>query len=353
MPKLRILFFGAGAIGTYIGASLAGRGQRVAFIEQPKVIDELRQRGLRLDRGKYGGEAVVIAPDQIDLYASLAEALQAGRYDAAVFALKSFDTETALEGIRPFTAQMPPILCLQNGVENEQKIAALLGADKVIYGSVTSSVGRRGTGDMLLEKQRGIGIGASSEPGLRALIDQLLIAMADARLNPQLVARPLDMKWSKMLGNQLTSATSAILDMTPDEVLSSNALFELEMEQLRETLAVMKAQGLRAVDLPGAPMATLALAPRLPRMLIQPVLRRLGGDSRGAKMPSFHIDLHSGREQSEIVFLHGAVVRIGEKIGVPTPVNKLLTDTLLSLVRREIPLETYARQPEKFVAMLK
>ena len=47
--KLKILVFGAGAIGTYIGGSLALAGQQVFFVEQPKVAEELRQRGLRLD----------------------------------------------------------------------------------------------------------------------------------------------------------------------------------------------------------------------------------------------------------------------------------------------------------------
>jgi 2-dehydropantoate 2-reductase len=69
-------------------------------------------------------------------------------------------------------------------------------------------------------------------------------------------------------------------------------------------------------------------------------------------MPSFHIDLHSGRGKSEVQYLHGAVVRAGEKTNVATPINKVLTDTLMSLTRKEIPLEEYAHQPEKLLAKL-
>ena len=47
--QLKILTFGAGAIGTYIGGSLALAGYNVIFVEQEKVADELRERGLRLD----------------------------------------------------------------------------------------------------------------------------------------------------------------------------------------------------------------------------------------------------------------------------------------------------------------
>ena len=69
-------------------------------------------------------------------------------------------------------------------------------------------------------------------------------------------------------------------------------------------------------------------------------------------MPSFHIDLHSGRGQSEVEYLHGAIVREGKKANLPTPVNQVLTDTLMSLTRKEVPLEEYARQPEKLLVKL-
>ena len=69
-------------------------------------------------------------------------------------------------------------------------------------------------------------------------------------------------------------------------------------------------------------------------------------------MPSFHIDLHSGRGKSEVEYLHGAVVRAGEKFNVPTPVNKVLTEILVALTNKEIPLEEFAHQPEKLLAKI-
>jgi 2-dehydropantoate 2-reductase len=81
------------------------------------------------------------------------------------------------------------------------------------------------------------------------------------------------------------------------------------------------------------------------------MLKAIGG-GRGSKMPSFHIDLYSGRGKSEVDWLNGAVVRYGEKVGVPTPVNKLLTETLLALTKGELPLDTYAHRPEKLLALI-
>ena len=67
-------------------------------------------------------------------------------------------------------------------------------------------------------------------------------------------------------------------------------------------------------------------------------------------MPSFHIDLHQGRGKSEVDYLNGAVVRFGQRFSVPTPVNRLLTETLLALTCGEIPIDTFAHRPAEFLA---
>jgi len=121
---------------------------------------------------------------------------------------------------------------------------------------------------------------------------------------------------------------------------------------LRECLAVMEAQKIEVVDLPGTPVRALAFATRLPLWLSKPLLGRAAGSGRGGKMPSFHIDLHSGRGKSEVDYLHGAVVRAGKRTNTPTPVNALLTKTLIALTNGEIPLEEYAHQPENLLAEL-
>jgi len=58
-------------------------------------------------------------------------------------------------------------------------------------------------------------------------------------------------------------------------------------------------------------------------------------------MPSFYIDLHAGRRTSEVEYLHGAVVRYGEKTGIPTPVSRLLMETLLAMVRAIYQLRSF------------
>ena len=350
--KLNVLVFGAGAIGTYFGGSLILAGHNIVFVEQPKMVTELRERGLRLDltvdERRNTKEVFVIESRSFVIEPSLEDALRFGPFDVALFALKSFDTTAALEGMKPFADKLPPMLCLSNGVENEQSIAQALGADKVIYGTVTTAIGRRGAGDIVLEKLRGVGVAAGNP-----LSEKLVSALDGAFLKSRLYPEPHGMKWSKMLTNLIANPSSAILNMTAAQVFSNKKLYKLEIEMLSECLAVMAAQKLQVTDLPGTPVKALALATKLPLWLSKPFLARAAGSGRGAKMPSFHIDLYSGRGQSEVEYLHGAVVRAGREFNISTPVNELLTGTLLALTNKEIPLEEYANQPEKLLSKVK
>jgi len=180
----------------------------------------------------------------------------------------------------------------------------------------------------------------------------LVSAMEDAYLNCRLFPDGPNMKWSKLLTNLLANATSAILDMTPAEIIAHRVVYKVEIAMLRECLAVMRGHAHSVVDLPGVRVRALAAATRWPLWISRPLLAGAVGRGRGGKMPSLHIDLHSGRGKSEVAYLHGAVVRAGAEIGIATPINKLLTDTLVAMADGQIPLEAYARRPEKLLAKM-
>lgn len=349
--RMKILVFGAGAIGTYVGGSLALAGSQVVFLERANKVESLRERGLRLDLTAEGRrqtkDVTVLAPRSAVFVSSLEDALRYGPFDLALFALKSYDTQVALKAIKPYADKLPPILCLSNGVANEPAIANVMGKGKVIYGTVTTAVGKRGTGDIVLERLRGVGIAKG-----HSLVETLFVAFENAHLNPRLFDDAAAMKWSKMLTNLLANPTSAILDMTAAEIFAHRGLYKLEIAMLRECLAVMKTQGIKVVDLPGIPVRALAFAARLPMWISKPLLSRAAGAGRGAKMPSFHIDLHSNRGRSEVEYLHGEVVRAGEKFRVPTPVNNMLTEILLALVHGQMLLDEFRHKPERLTSRI-
>lgn len=344
LPEMNFLVFGAGAIGTYIGGSLALAGQSVVFVERPEVAAGLSQAGLHLQIG--GKEQWVHDPQ---IVSSIDEALTRGPYDVGVLAVKSYDTPALLEMLRPYVVALPPFLSFQNGVENETALSALLGEDKVIPGTLTSAIGRRGAGNVVLERLRGIGVAET-----HILAGPLVCVLGAAGLNAVKYANANSMKWSKLLTNLWANATSAILDMTPVEIYQHPGLCRLELEMEREALRVMRALHIPVSDLPGTPVRLMAAVVRyLPEVLSAPLLQPVIGKGRGDKMPSFHIDLHSGRGQSEVAYLNGAVARFGAEAGVATPVNQLLTEMLTALTAGDLPLNTFAHQPDKLLARLK
>jgi 2-dehydropantoate 2-reductase len=338
--RLNWIIFGAGAIGTYIGGSLILHGHKVIFIEQPGAVTRLLETGLRLNiRGQ---DYRILHPD---IYSSIPYALSSSNIDVAVFALKSFDTQTVLELLRPYASTIPPVLCLQNGVENEPALEMVLGADNVIAGTVTSAIARRSIGDIILERLRGVGVANT-----HSLSPGIVNAFSDAGLNGRLYPSPPAMKWSKMLTNLMANASSAILDMAPAEILHHSGLYRVEMKQLREAIQVMHGLQVSPINLPGTPIRLFTwIVNHISPTLSQPFIAQIAGKGRGEKMPSFHIDLHSGRGKSEVDYLNGAVVRFGERLRIPTPVNSWLNQTLLGLSQASMPLDCYSHQPDKYL----
>ncbi|MBI3159279.1 MAG: ketopantoate reductase family protein [Chloroflexi bacterium] len=340
---MKVLSIGAGAIGSYIAASLGAQSHTIVILERSANIPLLSAGGLHLTVNN-----AQIHVEGVHAVDTLEAAMVHGPFDLALFALKSYDTETALEGMRPHLKEIPPILCLQNGVENEPRIAAVLGGGKVIPATVTTAVARLGTGRVAVERLRGIGI-AGSHP----LVPAILTAFENAGLNPRHYPDADAMKWSKLLTNLVSNATSAVLELPPRQVYSHYGLFRLEMAMLREALAVMRGLGLDVVNLPRTPVQALAFAAsRLPTRLSQPLLIRAIGKGRGEKMPSLYLDLQSGGRESEVSSLNGAVVSAAQALGIPAPVNRLLTSLLLELVWNPDRRAEFTANPAALLARL-
>ena len=339
---ISLLFFGAGAIGSYIGGGLLAANHKIVFLEHPAPAEKLRQQGMTWSNATISHHfSNLIVAD------NLQDALAQGPFDAAIFALKAYDTSSALKDLSAFKEQLPPIICFQNGVENENTLRQILPHQGVIAGVITSAIGRLDIGKIVVEKERGIGI-ADTHP----VSQKISSALTEAGFNLRLYANERSLKWSKLITNLLANASCAILDMSPAQVLSNPELYRLEIEQLRETLRVMRALNIKVENLPATPVRVLAAAVHyLHPSLSQPLLSRIAGSGRGAKMPSFHIDLYSKKGKTEVDFLNGAVVRFGKQVSIPTPINFLLNNTLLGITLGKIDPNTFLHKPEALLSL--
>ena len=336
MDSLRILVIGAGAIGCFVGGKLASAGHAVTLVGRARTAAALQTRGLEL----YAADGAVERIPMVSAVASVQEAFP-GPYDIALLAVKSYDTATVLDEMAAAAAEPPPaVLSLQNGVGNEEQIAARFGPQRVIAGTITAPVEVKEPGVVQVTKPT-FAIGLADFPGENlktgsrthpSLLTPLSSTFSSAGLPARVYNDAHSMKWSKLLMNMIGNATSAILAEPPAVTFADPRIADLEIDALRETLRVMAAAGIHPLNVEKYPLRTLAPLLRFgPRPLLRSALHRVVGGARGGKMPSLFLDLESGKRRSEVVWYNGAVVRKGVEVGIATPANCLLTETVQQL----------------------
>ena len=338
--RTKILCIGAGAIGLLAGGSAAAQGAAVTFLVKPGQESKLAGKEIHIQN-----QAQVWRVGNFDVVSTLKEFESHLVFDFVFIAVKTFDTEKVIAQLTKGKVNFRAILCLQNGVENEEKFKAAFPQVEIVGASVVSAVSRLDDTSIRVEKNRGIGLSGKAE-----MVQTIYAILENAGLRPRNFADMRAMKWSKMLSNLFSNAASGILDMSPNEIYSHPGLFRIEKEQILETVEVMRQDGSKIVNLPGLPLRPLIFLMRLlPDGLLRPLLKKMVAGGRGEKMPSFYIEKMKGGSRSEVNDLNGAVVREGEALGVPTPVNRALTETFNLILKDAKARQAFSRHPDKLI----
>jgi 2-dehydropantoate 2-reductase len=343
---MRILIYGSGAIGGYLGGKLAHAGHDVMLVARPVVADAINSGGLLVTES---GKTIKSQPTAVSAIAR-AFMEEAAPFDLIILAMKSYDLKSGLDPLIAFCPDPPALLTTQNGIGIEQIVTNNFPAERVTTAAITIPVSKETTNHLVVEPgNRGLAL-APVQAGQS--VSQWADLLQAAGLTTETVGNYEAMKWSKALLNILGNASSAILNRSPAVLYKSSAVFKMEVEMVREALRVMKALKLPPVDLPGAPTGRLVFGVRyLPQFILQPIMTRLLAEGgRGDKMPSFHMDLTAGKGKSEVVFHNGAIARLGGQHNIPTPINTALTDILLKLTREELDWRDYDGNPKRLLA---
>jgi 2-dehydropantoate 2-reductase len=286
---LKVAVMGAGAVGCYFGGMLARAGHDVSLIARPQHVEAILQGGLRMETKTFD--------ERVKLGASGdASAVQGA--DLVLFCVKSTDTEAAGAQIKPHLAPGALVLCLQNGVDNADRLRTVLPphqvAAAVVYVATEMAgpghVKHHGRGELVIEPSR------ASEPAAQALIDAGVPTEISANVRAAL--------WLKLIINCAYNAVSAIAQQPYGLNVQGEGIREVMRDVVDECLAVAKAEG---VEVPGDVHATVA-------KLVE---------SMPTQMSSTAQDLARGK-RTEIDHLNGLVVRRGEALGIATPANRVL-----------------------------
>jgi 2-dehydropantoate 2-reductase len=310
---LNVYIVGAGAVGTYLGEELRRIGNAVIYAPRDGAVDE---------------------PLDIDL---------------AIVAVRSFHTESAIATLRRAirnpgsTAVVTP----QNGVGNEEKLAAAFGAENVIAAALTVPVGLDKNGRA--EAAGGGGI-VFAPVGKTNAHNWLLAAFGATGMPVSAAVDYRSLKWSKLALNVIANASCAILNVLPERLVHLDDVFSLEVRAIREVRAVMKALGVAAIDLPRYPVRALQSVASLPTPVARYVLAKRIAGARGRKPPSLLLDLRAAKNRTEVDVLNGAVARAARTAGVPAPVNTVFARVVSDIASMPQLWAKYRERPEALEA---
>jgi 2-dehydropantoate 2-reductase len=285
---MKIAVMGAGAVGCYYGFKLARAGHDVVLIGRPQHVEAIERHGLRLETQTFDECVRVSASTE-------GSAVQGAQL--LLFCVKSNDTESGAAAIKPHLAPDALVLSLQNGVENADRLRALLPqqvvAAVVYVGTEMAGPGHvrhHGLGELVIERSK------ASDDVARALIAAGVPTETSDNVRGAL--------WAKLITNCAYNALSAITQLPYGRLVQGEGVTIVLRDLVAECVAVAKADG---VTLPGD---------------VNAAIRKIAETAAG-QYSSTAQDLARGK-RSEIDHLNGFIVRRGEALGVATPANRLL-----------------------------
>jgi 2-dehydropantoate 2-reductase len=285
---MQIVVVGAGAIGCYFGGLLAHAGHDVLFIGRQSHVDAINAKGLLLETKAL--KQFIAAKAATDTSAVENPGL-------VLVCVKSSDSEEAGRMLQGRLSPETVVLSLQNGVDNAQRLSAILAHD-VLSAVVYVGTEMAGPGHVRHHGRGELLIGASDQSA------DLTRTLREAGIPTVISADITAALWTKLIINCAYNALSAVAGIAYGPMLATQGTAEVMTSAVRECLAVADACG---VALPEDQLAqTMALAGAMPH-----------------QKSSTAQDLARGKP-TEIDFLNGYIVRKGAELGIPAPTNQAL-----------------------------
>ena len=298
---MKIAIMGAGAVGCYYGGMLARAGHAVTLIGRPQHVAAVLRDGLFLDTQAF--------QMHIPMQASTdASGIQGA--ELVLCCVKSTDTESAAAEMAPHLAPDTIVLSLQNGVDNAERLQALLCREvspAVVYVATEMAgpghVKHHGRGELVI--------------GPTVNSDALTKLFSEAGIPLQISDNVAGALWTKLILNCAYNALSAISQLPYGQMVQGEGVTDVMHDIVQECLAVAQGEG---VIVPGDIAEAVArIAQTMP-----------------AQLSSTAQDLARGK-RSEIDHLNGYILRKGAAMGIATPANRLLHSLVRLLESRSEP----------------
>jgi len=292
--SIRVAVLGAGSVGCYYGGMLARAGHPVTLIGRQPHVDAFATSGLRFEGLKFD--------ERVDVEASTKAAAVRGA-KLVLFCVKSTDTDAAARQIAPLIDADAVVVNLQNGVDNTERIRALV-ANPVVPAVVYVATEMAGPGHLKHHGRGDLVIGSLDRKVTLDILQRVQRLFAAAGVPVTISGDVAAELWGKLVVNCAYNALSAITQLPYGKMIQGPGVREVMRDVVVETLAVAKASGVHLS--PDILAKVYKIAEAMP-----------------TQYSSTAQDLARGKP-TEIDHLNGFVVRRGEALGLQSPTNRAL-----------------------------
>ena len=300
MKKLGVI--GTGGVGGYFGAKLLNAGFDTTFLATPKSAQIIKEKGLTVKSPN--GDMVF---KQVNVSA---ESSSIKNCDIVFLCTKSQNTREIAENIKPFFKKDAIIVSLQNGIENEEILAEILGKERVIPAQIYISVASPEAGVVEHGGSGEIVIGElDNKTTLR--LEELQKLLLSADIPAKITNDYKKILWLKLLVNSVYNGFSAILGDDFKKIPFSEEGKNAFWEMLKEGQKVAIADGVKIED-----------------KHLQKIMEMTQEGNVFFNYPSSTLQDIKKQKPLEIDYIQGAIIRKGKQYNIETPMNNLIWSLL-------------------------
>jgi 2-dehydropantoate 2-reductase len=329
MKAMNILVMGAGAVGSAVGGFLGQGGHRVSLVGRDPHMAAIRERGLRIEG--IWGEHVIRG---LSTFTSI-QKVPREHFDLVLITTKSYDTGSAAKQVLPVLSVDSLVVSLQNGLGNVETISEIVGDHRAVGGRLIFGIRipEPGRAEITVYADK-VMLGSPSHKVDFARLEAVAAAFSEAGIPTETTLQIGQFIWGKVFYNCCLNPLSALLEVTYGELSEHSETRQMMTYVIEEIFAVAGAKG-------------VSLAWQSPSEYQEILFGRLIPDTY-AHHASMLQDVIRGN-RTEIDALNGAIARMGEETGIPTPVNLMLTQLVKAKerMRKRRILETSGGQASR------
>lgn len=313
---MKIVIFGAGSIGCYVGGKLAAIDNEVILYGRERLKKVIDEHGLRLTHFEF--PEVKLSPEDINYSTDLACLNDA---ELVLLTVKSQDTEKSLHEIKPHLNSEAIVVSLQNGVNNPVLLKAVLPQMKTAGGMVPYNVVNLDKGHFHCGTEGELIFERHFETGL--LKEKCISAGLPTKLTDNIQS----VLWGKILLN-LNNALNVLSDKPLKEQLSDRNYRRVLAKCIDEARGIIENAGIEVIKVGKVPPKLITKILRLPNFAFQSIAKGMLKIDPQARSSMWE-DLHGGRN-TEIDYINGAVIDLAKKNNMEAPINSYI----VSLVKQ-------------------